>query len=112
MNSTTRQICISALVSWALVSGGCAPAPSPPPTAAQASRSHTDLNEKPVRSTGWRGHRLAACPPDLPASPEVEARLALCAEYFSEGSGGDGMMELEMALGEGQRDPLILMVLG
>ena len=111
MNRTIRLVCGGVLAGWALVAAGCAPPPTTR-TAAQATRSAMDKHEEPAPAKGWRGHRLAACPQDLPASPEVEATLALCAEFFVEGSGGDGMIELEMALADGRRDPLILLVLG
>lgn len=109
MTRPTRLIGGLALAAWFL--GACAPAPTTR-TAAEVSQSGTDLHEVPPPAEGWRAHRLSSCPPDRPAAPEVEAKLALSAEFFLEGSGGDGMVELEMAVAEGLRDPLLLLVLG
>jgi TonB family protein len=42
----------------------------------------------------------------------VERLLGLCSEYFRDGSGSDGMMELELALARGERHPWLLLTLG
>ncbi len=70
------------------------------------------LTETPAPDGPWRPHRVSWCESDGVVGPEVERLLGLCAEFFREGSGSDGMLELELALGQGQRHPLLLLTLG
>ncbi|MFO7610357.1 MAG: TonB family protein [Candidatus Krumholzibacteriia bacterium] len=96
------------------LAAGCAPVPPPvggPPEPASLALPG-DLAETPVPDGDWRGHRLARCPADGVAPPAVEAKLALCAEYFRGGSGSDGMLELELTMAETGRHPLVLLTLG
>jgi len=103
----------TALLGTITLAMGCAPAPGGggAPTV-HASMEAVQLHETPPPPDGWRAHRLARCTEDLPAPPEVEALLAVCAEMYGEGSGSDGMIELEMALARGERHPLLFIVLG
>lgn len=96
-----------------ILGAGCASAPGKREAMPiRASMEAVQLHETPPPLDGWRGHRLSHCNADLPASPDIEALLAVCAELFGEGSGSDGMIELEMALAQGKRHPLLLVVLG
>ena len=70
------------------------------------------LSEKPGPDGPWRPHRLAHCAEDVDVPPTVERYLGTCSEYFRHGSGSDGMIELEIALEEGIRHPLLLLTLG
>ena len=70
------------------------------------------FHEKPVPEGNWRGHQFAACAEEEAAPSRVEKLLALSAEFFREGSGSDGMIEMEMALEDGVRHPLIDLTLG
>ncbi len=92
----------------------CAPAPPPapelPPAAAPA-RSQ-ELHEKPAPDGPWRPHRLSTCQEDADVPPAVERYLGLCSEYYRDGSGSDGMIELELGLEAGHRHGLILVALG
>jgi TonB family protein len=47
---------------------------------------------------------------DIP--PEVEKLVALSSEFYREGAGSDGMVELELAYATGQRHPLVLTTMG
>ncbi len=98
-----------------LLVGGCAP--GSPPMLQVVSEDQNELfphslKEVPPVEGPWRAHRISWCEGDGGASVEVEALLGLCSEYFREGSGTDGMLELELALEEGQRHPLLLVTLG
>ena len=70
------------------------------------------LDEVPPPDGVWRAHHASWCESDETAPQAVENLLGLCSEYFREGSGTDGMLELEYALESGQRHPLLLMTLG
>ena len=70
------------------------------------------LAEIPPPDGVWRAHRISWCDDDGLAPPAVEKLLGLCSQYFREGSGTDGMLELEIALEQGQRHPLLLLTLG
>jgi len=70
------------------------------------------LAEIPPPDGVWRAHRASWCENEDSAPSAVEELLGLCSEYFREGSGTDGMLELELALENGQRHPLLLMTLG
>jgi hypothetical protein len=97
---------------------GCATAPlpappgdaSPPPVPLVPALA--DLTEKPAAPGGWREHRLARCTDDLDIPAAVEKLLALSSEFYREGSGSDGMVELELAYAAGQRHPLVLTTMG
>ncbi len=94
---------------------GCASSPTPNDPSANYKRPDliTDsLAETPPAESSWRPHRLSICQSDGVVDPEVEKLLGLCAEYFREGSGSDGMLELEWALDHGQRHSLLLLTLG
>jgi len=69
-------------------------------------------NEMPVPTGLWRGHRLSDCVEDVEVPQAVENDLAECSELFRDGSGSDGMIELEMALEAGRRHSLTLLTLG
>lgn len=70
------------------------------------------LNEQVVRDGVFRQHVLARCLVKDDVPRVVERYLGTCSEYFRDGSGSDGMIELEIGLREGHRDPLLLMTLG
>lgn len=70
------------------------------------------LAEIPVADGPWRPARVSWCEPEAPVPGKVEDLLGLCSQYFREGSGTDGMLELELALEGGLRHPLLLMTLG
>ncbi len=70
------------------------------------------FSEVPVPEGPWRPHRLARCVEDFELSLTVNRYLGTSSEYFRHGSGSDGMIELEIALEEGVRHPLLLMTLG
>lgn len=65
------------------------------------------LHETPAPDGAWRGHHLKECQVAQDVPRRVENLLALSAQFFREGSGSDGMIELEMALEEGVRHGLI-----
>ncbi len=108
-----------ALCFLGLLSVGCTPQMGPQPdlgagdgAASTTPQSWLDLHEIPVPVAQWREHRLARCAPDVVAPNTVEQYLGTCAELFRDGSGSDGILELEMALAAGVRHPLILLTLG
>lgn len=86
--------------------GGATPPPVPP------APGPADLTEKPAPPGAWREHRLARCTDDLDIPAAVEKLLALSSEFYREGSGSDGMVELELAYAAGQRHPLVLTTMG
>ncbi len=111
-----RMIC-SVLVSvlLAVMLAGCGPTRKgmeTDPAAALDLDFPGALHEPAPPEAKWRGHQLKDCPEDLPAPGRVESLLGLCTEFFQEGSGSDGMIELEMALDEGLRHGLIDLTLG
>ena len=85
---------------------------APPPRTGPASRPTADWQEVPAAESDWRGHVLSRCLPEPEVPTEVERLLGLCSNYFREGSGSDGMVELELALEQGRRHPLLLLALG
>jgi len=102
------------LVLLAVLLVGCA-APGP------ARRSRTELaglqvygslEETPPPDGAWRPQVVSWCRNEPEVPPRVEQLLGLCSAFFREGSGTDGMLELELALAAGQRHPLLLMTLG
>ena len=110
---TRQKLGAAVVLGIAILGVGCAPSSGKRGAVpVRAPMEAVQLHETPPAPDGWRGHRLSHCAADLPASPDIEALLAVCAELFGEGSGSDGMIELEMALAQGKRHPLLLMVLG
>jgi len=73
---------------------------------------HQDLREMPVPEGNWRAHRLSSCQQDTDVAKAVERYLGICSEYFRDGSGSDGMIEMELGLQEGYRHSLMLLTLG
>ena len=71
-----------------------------------------DLRETPVPEGKWRAHRLTECREDTDVPQVVERYLGICSEYYREGSGSDGMIEMEIGLAEGHRHSLMLLTLG
>lgn len=91
----------------------CAAPPVPPAvTVAVPPEATSLLHEAVVPNEGFRAHRLARCLPEPPVPPAVERYLGVCSEYFRDGSGSDGMIELELGLAAGHRHPLLLLTLG
>lgn len=70
------------------------------------------LHEIPPEDGAWRVHRASWCEDGGYVPPAVEKLLGLCSEYFRQGSGTDGMLEMELALEDGLRHPLLLLTLG
>ncbi len=106
---------VAAFVFLSMPLVGCAPQSVTNEAAPQYSPPElvTDsLFEIPPPDGPWRPHRVSWCQGDGVVDPNVEQLLGLCAEYFREGSGSDGMLELELALEKGQRHPLLLITLG
>ncbi len=68
--------------------------------------------ETPAPDSDFREHRLARCTEDLNVSRAVERYLGTCSEYFRDGSGSDGMIEMEMGLEAGHRHSLMFLTLG
>ena len=98
-----------------LLMAGCSPPPPAEETGPtdQASGAHApDLQETPVPEGPWRPHVLASCRPDTDVPTAVEKYLGICSEYYRDGSGSDGMIEMEMGLEAGYRHPLMLLTLG
>lgn len=98
----------------AILLTGCA-GTRPGPGLEEESSSVTvfgSLREVPPPDGAWRPQVVSWCPEESGAPRRVEELLELCSRYFQEGSGTDGMLELEMALSEGQRHPLLLLTLG
>jgi len=102
------------LWSLALVFTACAP--SQPDVESQKVATlpagWEDLRETPVPEGKWRAHRLAECREDTDVPQVVERYLGICSEYFREGSGSDGMIEMELGIEEGHRHSLMLLTLG
>jgi len=101
---------------WILVLAlpGCAPSRPDPhrEESALVTKAPAELQETPVPEGKWRPHRLARCRPDTAVSATVEKYLGICSEYFRDGSGSDGMIEMELGLQEGYRHSLMLLTLG
>lgn len=88
----------------------CASSPAPAPVKTQQLAG--TMQETPVPDGDFREHRLARCQDDVDVPRPVERYLALSSEYFRDGSGSDGMIELEMGLEKGHRHSLMLLTLG
>jgi TonB family protein len=112
----TKMVCPCACaMALLLLLSGCAatgPAPSRQSGTTDPLAFPGSFHETPAPEANWRGHQFAACSRDESAPAKVESLLALCGEFFREGSGSDGMIELEMALEEGVRHPLLDLTLG
>jgi len=111
--STGRALLVSCgaiALCWGLV--GCASQDKTPATATDLAANSEVLQEKAVPDGAFREHVLARClePENVPAA--TEKYLAQCAAMFREGSGSDGMIEMEIGLSSGHRHPLMLMTLG
>jgi TonB family protein len=93
---------------------GCAPAPGTDvaPDIRPVRDATADLEEIPVPDGRWRPHRLAACQEDVDVPAVVEKYLGICSQYYRDGSGSDGMIEMEMGLAAGHRHSLMLLTLG
>ncbi|MCP4574210.1 MAG: energy transducer TonB [bacterium] len=109
--NTCRTHLVTALLLLAVLAS-CAPPPPPATAPVPVPCPASGLAEVPAPNEGWRGHVLARCVPEPGVPAEVERLLGLCSNYFREGSGSDGMTELELALERGERHPLVLMALG
>jgi TonB family protein len=92
--------------------GACAPAPETETGPKVDPGSSWGMNEKPVPEGPWREHRLAGCREDTDVPGEVEKYLGICSEFFRDGSGSDGMIEMEYGLAAGHRHSLMLLTLG
>lgn len=106
----TIRLLLLAGLTLALAAAACTPPPAElPPPPASAAR---DLDETVPPDADWRGHQLARCPRDTDVPAIVEKELGLCWQLFRDGSGSDGIVELELTLAETGRHPLILVALG
>ena len=92
---------------------GCQPGPSVDTGAGGIGgrTSYGDLQETPVPDGVWRGHLLARCQRDEDLTVAERDLLRTCLEFFREGSGSDGMIEVEMRLAKGMDHPLVLLTL-
>jgi hypothetical protein len=115
-----RPVC-SMVMGLALLLGlaGCATSPTPVPSGGASplppvpsEPGLADLTERLAPPGGWREHRLARCTDDLDIPAAVEKLLALSSEFYREGSGADGIVELELAYAAGQHHPLVLTTMG
>jgi TonB family protein len=110
-----RVLVLSFLAGLVLYICGCAPSGTSTRTEGGPA-SELDflgaLKEVPPPDGNWRGHQLAGCAGDQDVPGRVEKLLATCVEFFREGSGSDGMIEMEMALEKGTRHSLIDLTLG
>ena len=93
--------------------GSCAPSQPPvqdelPPVSGNQT---DDLQETPAPDGDWRPHRLSHCTEDVDVPTVVERYLGICSEYYRDGSGSDGMIEMEMGLADGHRHSLMLITL-
>lgn len=104
---------------WLMILGlgllsGCAAAPERPVdgSAAPEPVGRWDLAETPAPDGYLRLHVLERCRVQEAVPPAVERYLGLASELFRDGSGSDGMIELELGLADGIRHPLMLLTLG
>ncbi len=111
-SSILAAVLAGGLVLGLLAGSGCAPAPRPASTpTAPAPLPEATLHETPPPAQGWRGHRLARCPQETDPPAAVRKELDLAWDLFHEGSGSDGMVELETTMGRTRRHPLVLLTL-
>jgi len=90
----------------------CASGPAPQTETASQTGASGMLNEAVVPDGVFREHRLARCQDDRDVPGKVERYLGTCSEFFREGSGSDGMIEMELGLQQGHRHSLMLLTLG
>ncbi len=105
---------LSHLLFLVLALSGCAPS-LPGVERAEVTKipsRQEDLRETPMPEGKWRAHRLAGCREDVDVPQVVERYLGICSEYYRDGSGSDGMIEMELGLEEGHRHSLMLLTLG
>lgn len=95
-----------------LLTGLAACTTAPTPHQARPPAQARLLQETPVPDGQFRAHRLARCRQDADVPRAVERYLGICNEYFRDGSGSDGMIELELGLSAGHRHSLMLLTLG
>ncbi|MGD9547069.1 MAG: energy transducer TonB [Candidatus Krumholzibacteriia bacterium] len=110
-----RRVLFALIPAYLVFGVGCATPPPGPrvPEAPRPAGARPDyLNEQPVPEGKWREHRLSWCAEDTGVSPQVERYLGLCSEFFRDGSGSDGMIEMEFGLEAGLRHSLMLLTLG
>lgn len=113
----TRRAAFARLA-WSLlvVSALGACAPGQPKVAVEtpaiSSAGREDLEETPVPDGDWRPHRLKNCTEDRDVPTVIERYLGICSEYYRDGSGSDGMIEMELGLADGHRHSLMLLTLG
>lgn len=112
MKPTPIRIVLAPALTLACLLAGCAPSPGPETAPGPESASSWGMSETPVPDGDWREHRLAGCAEDTDVPAAVEKYLGICSEYFRDGSGSDGMMEMEYGLAEGHRHSLMLLTLG
>ena len=108
------RVLLGGLILAAVLLNGCA-APQTArrgPVALAGLKVNGSLDETPPPDGPWRPQTVSWCQPEPQVPARVEKLLGLCSTYFREGSGTDGMLELELALEAGQRHPLLLMTLG
>ncbi len=110
------SISMTRLMALVLLLVLCACAPGQPDVAVEKSSSPLDspgdLREVPAPDGQWRPHRLSDCREDPDVPQVVERYLGICSEYFRDGSGSDGMIEMELGLADGHRHSLMLLTLG
>lgn len=119
ISDTTGCLLWGSVLFWALWSilslGGCA-APVPEVHVEEEAPAGMvvfgSLSESAPADGPWRPHKVSWCAGEMAVPQEVEELLALCFDFFQEGSGTDGMLELELALEAGKRHPLVLVTLG
>ncbi len=90
----------------------CAASPTPKSDSAPKPVASDMLQEAVVPDGVFREHRLARCQEDVDVPGAVERYLGTCSEFFREGSGSDGMIEMELGLQQGHRHTLMLLTLG
>lgn len=100
-----------ALLVWL---AGCAAAPDHPATHGSGPDAvpRWEFDETAPPDGDFRFHRLARCPEDGAVPGRVERYLGIASEFYRDGSGSDGMIELELGLADGLRHPLMLLTLG
>jgi len=118
----TRRVLIGGRIGrrWPLVSGifllllviGCATDHGKSPARTRPEIKDGLLHEEALPDGVFREHMLARCRPEESVPRLVERYLGTCSEYFRDGSGSDGMIELEIGLREGHHHPLLLLTLG
>jgi hypothetical protein len=111
---------VSALLAGVVFCSGCAHTDPPQapvralkPLALEGDELVPDsLHETPVGPGLNRVHEFDNCALGIAVPQKVEKVLGICSELYRHGSGSDGIIELEMALEEGNNHPLIYFTLG